>query len=165
MTDEDAHTARPGAKKKPKKYPRECTDHVDLFRWLKGLGWANETALRIARYEHSGKGLFSRKPIDAGDCLISLPFEAMIGLNALERDAEFRAMFDELALEEHLSEEKLPFQALLAFYLCAQEHRKEPQYAAYFQSVPACFTNPYFCTKQELSLLPYFCPAANGGTK
>uniref|UniRef100_A0A182IXX0 Iron-sulfur clusters transporter ABCB7, mitochondrial n=1 Tax=Anopheles atroparvus TaxID=41427 RepID=A0A182IXX0_ANOAO len=148
--------SRPRGRKGRTKYPRECTDHVDLFRWLKGLGWENETALRIAMFEHTGKGLYSRNAIKAGDCLIALPFEALIGLNAIERDAEFRAMFDELALQEHLAQEKIPFQSLLAFYLCALEYRKAPRFEAYFQSLPDGFTNPYFCSKQELLHLPEF---------
>ena len=113
---------REAKRTKGAKYPSECVDHVPLFRWLKGLGWRNETGLRIGRFGCTGKGLYSRKPLAEADCLIALPFEALIGLNVLERDEHFRGMFDESAvLERAQSLEKLPFQALLAVYLCVTE--------------------------------------------
>ncbi|XP_049541136.1 SET domain-containing protein 4 [Anopheles darlingi] len=136
--------------------PRECLDHVDLLRWLKGLGWANETRLRIADFPETGKGLFSRKSIAAGDHLISLPFEALLGGTTIEQDESFRVMFDPELLEERdrATEEKVSFQTLLAFYLCVQEHNKNPALAPYLKSLPDNFSNPYFCAKQELTHLP-----------
>uniref|UniRef100_A0A182K1A0 Uncharacterized protein n=1 Tax=Anopheles christyi TaxID=43041 RepID=A0A182K1A0_9DIPT len=60
-------------------------------------------------------------------------------------------MFDESAVQERVqSLEKLPFQSLLAFYLCVT---KSAHFDAYFQSLPKTFSNPYFCTKQELVYL------------
>uniref|UniRef100_A0A182VNH8 Iron-sulfur clusters transporter ABCB7, mitochondrial n=1 Tax=Anopheles merus TaxID=30066 RepID=A0A182VNH8_ANOME len=139
------------ARTKGAKYPSECVEHVPLFRWLKGLGWRNETGLRIGRFECTGKGLYSRKPLAEADCLIALPFEALVGLNVLERDEHFRSMFEESAVQERAqSLEKLPFQALLAFYLCVT---KSAHFDAYLQSLPQTFSNPYFCTKQELVYL------------
>uniref|UniRef100_A0A1I8JUQ7 SET domain-containing protein n=1 Tax=Anopheles funestus TaxID=62324 RepID=A0A1I8JUQ7_ANOFN len=144
----DGMTSIRSAGRKGAKHPKECVDHIALFRWLKRLGWRNETALRIASFENTGKGLYSRKALENGDCLIELPYDAMIGLNVLEQDDDFRNMFDETALQESaLSLEKLPFQSLLAFYLCVT---KCSRWDAYLQSLPTNFTNPYFCTKQEL---------------
>uniref|UniRef100_A0A182YR34 Iron-sulfur clusters transporter ABCB7, mitochondrial n=1 Tax=Anopheles stephensi TaxID=30069 RepID=A0A182YR34_ANOST len=143
---------RSAAQRKGAKYPKECVEHIALFRWLKQLGWRNDTALRIASFESTGKGLFSRQPLAEGDCLISLPYEALVGLNVLERDDDFRNMFDETALQESAqSSEKIPFQSLLAFYLCVAA--KSSRLDAYLQSLPTTFTNPYFCTKQELVYL------------
>ncbi|XP_050097603.1 SET domain-containing protein 4 [Anopheles aquasalis] len=152
----DNRMAPNGSEKKCAKTPRECLDHVDLCRWLKGLGWPNETRLRIAAFPETGKGLFSRKTIAAGERLISLPFEALLGGTTIEQDESFRAMFDPESLEEQdrPTEEKVSFQALLAFYLCAQEHQSNPTLAPYLNSLPSHFSNPYFCAKQELGYLP-----------
>uniref|UniRef100_A0A182NJA4 Iron-sulfur clusters transporter ABCB7, mitochondrial n=1 Tax=Anopheles dirus TaxID=7168 RepID=A0A182NJA4_9DIPT len=150
VSADDPKTSIRRQRRKPAKYPRECTEHIPLFQWLKSYGWRNETALRIASFDSTGKGLYSRTLLNAGECLIELPFEAMIGLNVLERDADFRAMFDEDAMQEKLSTEKLSFQALLAFYLCVT---KTAHLDAYFSSLPKTFSNPYFCTKQELVFL------------
>ncbi|XP_052859937.1 SET domain-containing protein 4 [Anopheles cruzii] len=154
MTTDGSTNSTKTNRKNGSRHPRECLEHVPLFRWLKELGWRNETALRIATFERTGKGLYSRRSIAGGDCIIALPFEALIGWNTIEKDEEFRAMFNGETIGQREASEKIPFQTLLAFYLCAQEHKKNPRTEAYLQALPKTFSNPYFCSKAELLHFP-----------
>ncbi|EDS29701.1 conserved hypothetical protein [Culex quinquefasciatus] len=131
----------------------ECYEHTELYRSLGGLGWENGTELRVANFEETGKGLFSRRGFKAGDCIISLPFESLISLKSIEEDEAFLACFNKDALAD-FSKGELQFQSLLALYLIYLRLEDNSPRKAYLNSIPESFTTPYFCSKLEMANLP-----------
>lgn len=131
----------------------QCLDHVELYRFMCNLGWENQAELRISDFPGTGKGLYSKRQIVAGDTIVRLPFDALISLKNIEEDETFKGRFDELVTEE-FSKGDIQFQALLAYYLCYICLEQESGYSAYLKSLPKEFTTPYFCSKQEMACLP-----------
>ena len=125
----------------------ETHENVDLFRQLKkDFGWRNDNKLSICNFQQTGRGLFARKSIKENETLISLPLDCLITLKTLEDDDNFHDIFEE-------NEEILPFQALLTLYLVYQKNLEGPKFRPYIDSLPKSFTNPYFCSKNELIFL------------
>lgn len=131
----------------------ECLEHTELYRFLGGYGWQNATELRVADFEGTGMGLFSRRAFKDGECIISLPFDSLIGLKSMEEDEEFLGCFNKDALAD-VAKGELQFQSLLAFYLGYLRLEENSPRRAYLNSIPLSFSTPYFCSKQEMTNLP-----------
>lgn len=131
----------------------QCLEHIELYRYLRRLGYKNQAALRLADFPETGKGLYSRKQISVGDTIIRIPFEGLINMKNIEEDEAFKELFDERVTNE-LSRGEIHLQSLMAYYLSYLRLQKESRFDAYLTSLPKWFTTPYFCTKQEMSCLP-----------
>ncbi|XP_053686803.1 SET domain-containing protein 4 [Sabethes cyaneus] len=131
----------------------EVYDHVDLYQYLKSLGWENHNELRIGNFRASGKGLYSKKPIVSGDCIIAMPVDALISLKDIENNSPFKQHFDLDKLAE-MGKCDVQFQSLLAYYLCYLRIYETSKYKPYLDTLPAQFTAPYFCSTKEMSFLP-----------
>lgn len=123
-------------------------DNISLVKDLKAQGWLNENQLEPAEFLATGRGVFSKHAIGTDENLIELPFDALITLATLEKDLEFKALFD----NTKVLKAKLPTQSLLAIYILYRQHHHPTD--AYIRSIPVSFNHPYFCTKQELLILP-----------
>lgn len=128
--------------------------HIALVKWLKSTGWSNETKLKTGDFVITGRGVYSKINIDASDPLIELPFSCLITLATIDDDLEFKNIFnqsiDQLTTGKTTGE--IAFQCLLALYLVYLRHHKK--YTEYIDSIPTEFTTPFFCSKQELMVLP-----------
>lgn len=133
--------------------PTQCLEYVELYRFMCNLGWENQAELRISDFPETGKGLYSKKQIVAGDTIVRLPFEALISLKNIEEDESFKERFD-VSVVDGLSKGDIQFQSLLAYYVCYLCLEEECGYSAYLKSLPKEFTTPYFCAKQEMAYLP-----------
>lgn len=121
--------------------------NISLMRTLKLGGWSNETSLKIGSFKNTGRGVFSTTPIKTTDPLIELPYANLITMATIENDSDFKLLFAEAFTKPH---QKFSIQCLLGLYLLFRKHNNEP----YCSTIPDGFTNPYFCTKQELMILP-----------
>lgn len=124
-------------------------DNIDLVKDLKSKGWMNENHLEPAQFPRTGRGVFSKRAIDSTEALISIPYNALITLTTIEHDLEFKTLFNN---DTTPLKGKLSFQSLLAIYLLYRKHHHPCD--PYIRSIPISFTNPFFCTKQELLVLP-----------
>ncbi|XP_037049575.1 SET domain-containing protein 4 [Bradysia coprophila] len=128
--------------------------HIALVKWLKSTGWSNETKLKTGDFAITGRGVYSKINIDASDPLIELPFSCLITLATIDDDLEFKNIFresiDQLTTGKSCGE--IAFQCLLALYLVYLRHHKK--FVEYIDSIPTEFTTPFFCSKQELMVLP-----------
>lgn len=120
------------------------------MKWLKSTGWKNETKLKIGDFAITGRGVYTKINIDSSDPLIELPFSCLITLATIDDDLEFKNIFDESI--EQLTTGEIAFQCLLALYLVYLRHHKK--FTEYIDSIPTDFTTPFFCSKQELMVLP-----------
>lgn len=129
---------------------QSIADNIALVKTLKSKGWLNENKLEPADFQTTGRGIFSKQAVDTNQPLISLPFDSLITLTTIESDLEFKTLFEKDA-SDNLTK-KLSFQCLLAVYILYRRHHHP--HDPYMKSIPASFSNPFFCTKQELLLLP-----------
>lgn len=129
--------------------------HIALVKWLKSTGWSNETKLKTGDFVITGRGVYSKMNIDASDPLIELPFSCLITLATIDDDLEFKNIFnksiDQLTTGRTTTGD-IAFQCLLALYLVYLRHHKK--YTEYIDSIPTEFTTPFFCSKQELMVVP-----------
>lgn len=119
-----------------------------LCQYLGSYGWQNDTALTCREFCGIGRGLCSKKNIETGQLLLKLPFKALITLRTLEDDPQFIELFTKPL------EKVITFQALLAFYILFHKNLTASPYEFYIRSIPKEFTNPFFCSKEELYFLP-----------
>lgn len=128
--------------------------HIALVKWLKSTGWSNETKLKTGDFAITGRGVYSKINIDASDPVIELPFSCLITLATIDDDSEFQHIFRESIeqLTTGQSSGEIAFQCLLALYLVYLRHHK--LFVEYIDSIPTEFTTPFFCSKQELMVLP-----------
>lgn len=124
-------------------------NNIALIRELRAQGFENETRLMPAQFGSTGRGVYSTRPIRANDVLIEMPFRSLVTLATLEDDADFQAL---LAPGLPKLARKLSIQNLLALYVLHRQHRNPAD--AFIGSIPTAFTNPLFCGKAELMLLP-----------
>lgn len=129
-------------------------NHIALVKWLKSTGWSNETKLKTGDFAITGRGVYSKININANDPLIELPFACLITLATIDDDLEFKNIFRESIdqLTAVKSSGEIAFQCLLALYLVYLKHHKK--FVEYIDSIPTDFTTPFFCSKQELMVLP-----------
>lgn len=125
-------------------------DNVALARALNSQGFDNANRLQPALFRSTGRGVFSTRTVHANDVLIDLPFGALITLATLQQDAEFCALLQPGAQK---FTNKLSIQTLLALYVLHREHRSAGA-DVYVRTIPAEFTQPFFCSKAELMVLP-----------
>lgn len=128
--------------------------HIALVKWLKSTGWSNETKLKTGDFAITGRGVYSKINIDASDPLIELPFSCLITLATIDDDLEFKNIFSESIeqLTTGRTTGEIAFQCLLALYLVYLKHHKK--FVEYIDSIPTEFTTPFFCSKEELMVLP-----------
>lgn len=119
------------------------------MRELQSKQWMNENRLQPAEFKATGRGVFSKCPINTDEPLIELPFDALISLATLEKDDNFKALFQP-AFETLKG--KISTQCLLAVYILFRKHQHPSD--PYILSIPEAFCQPFFCTKQELMILP-----------
>lgn len=150
-------TADVSATSTPRVEPRDfvCNlssdaNNIALMRDLKEQGFENTNRLQPALFRSSGRGVFSTRTVDANDVLIELPFRSLITLATLQTDAEFCAF---LSPGLQKLTKKLSIQSLLALYVVHRQHISGGT-DVYVSSIPTAFTQPIFCTKSELMVLP-----------
>lgn len=124
--------------------------HIALVKWMKSTGWSNETKLKTGDFAVTGRGVYSKINIDASDPLIELPFSCLITIATIDDDLEFKNIFKESI--DQLTTGQIAFQCLLALYLVYLRHHNK--YTEYIDSIPTEFTTPFYCSKQELMVLP-----------
>lgn len=134
-------------------FPKTVIENVNLIKFLVSNEWQNKTRLNVKDFGEMGRGVYSKRDIMENDLLIELPYNLLISYSTMENDEEFIGLFNEEALKE--LKQKVPFQTLLAFYLCYQKSLGESSiWAPYLNMLPKSFTTPYFCTKEEICFLP-----------
>lgn len=116
---------------------------------MKGAGWRNETLLQPGSFTCTGRGVYSQGSINPEEPLIELPYNSIICLATIENDFAFKELI-KAAIPKLTN--KISTQCLLAFYLLYRKHHNPND--GYCCSIPDAFTNPYFCTKSELMILP-----------
>ncbi|XP_037933447.1 SET domain-containing protein 4 [Teleopsis dalmanni] len=126
----------------------------DLYKYMHSKGWKNESQLTVRDFSETGRGIcYKQTQINNHDnIIIKVPIKSFITIATLETDDDFKQVFSSVEFSE---ENRINFQELLALYLCYQNHlqQRSPLYA-YLQTIPRSFTNPYFCTLDEMRCLP-----------
>lgn len=108
-------------------------------------GWSNVTKLKIGNFPLTGRGVYSTRNLKENDLVIEISTDALITINTIEKDAEFRVILRDILMPRS---RKISSQCLFAIYILYLKHRR--CYAAYMNSIPSSFTVPYFCTDDEL---------------
>lgn len=123
-----------------------------LYKYLHNFGWRNDTQLSVRNFRETGRGICSKREFLAGDILIEIPINALITINTLESDNNFKKLFD---ISRFNKDTCISFQSLVALYVLYQKHLKSNSLIEpYLNSIPTNFTTPYFCPTQELYCLP-----------
>lgn len=126
-------------------------DIIALQKYLISKGWSNDSKLIAGWSAETGRGIFARMKFSAQDALIELPFDVLISVATMENDENFKDILFTFGYEPPV---KLSFQCLLSFYLIYLQHTNQQK--TYLDTIPQTYTNPIFCTKDELMLLPSF---------
>lgn len=124
----------------------------ELLDFMKLNSWKNNNCLKIGNFDKSGRGLYSKNGLKEGESIIELPYHLLISLTSLENDLEFCEVFREFC---DLLKYQISSQTILAFYILYQKHiGVRSKWLPYLNSIPEYFTNPFFCSKDELYNLP-----------
>ncbi|CAH1973731.1 unnamed protein product [Acanthoscelides obtectus] len=122
------------------------TDCVQLRQWLAQHGWKNETRLQLRSFAQTGRGICSRRAINANDVLISIPNQLMITFNSIQT-----CLMSHIALLR----EPLKIQELLAVFLMMEVTNIESSWKEYIGSLPKELPAlPWLATEDEVSLYP-----------
>lgn len=101
--------------------------------------------LKIGYFSGTGRGIKCTKKITKGGILIALPLCHLITTDSPSNIFSF--------LKSKLSNPQLVLSVLLIY----ENHlQRESKYVEYLRTLPKSYTNLYFCTMEEIQLLPDF---------
>ncbi|CAH0729048.1 unnamed protein product, partial [Brenthis ino] len=126
-----------------------CNNEKDLIlfnSWLSKQGVRYNKKLVLAIFNDTGRGVLTKKKINAGEELINLPLNLTINVTSLLMDVVFCSIFlnnKVPCLESY--RRKVSFQSLMAFYLVyLKAQGVESKWHIYLESLPKVYTVPYF---------------------
>lgn len=126
-----------------------CNNEKDLVlfnSWLSKQGVRYNKKLVLAIFNDTGRGVLTKKKINAGEELINLPLNLTINVTSLLMDVVFCSIFlnnKVPCLESY--RRKVSFQSLMAFYLVyLKAQGVESKWHVYLESLPKVYTVPYF---------------------
>ncbi|NXL72206.1 SETD4 protein, partial [Leptocoma aspasia] len=121
-------------------------EYIKLKKWLKERGFEN-TNLRPAEFWETGRGLMTKKALQAGDLIISLPEKCLLTTGTVLSSC----------LGGHVVKWKPPVSPLLALctFLIAEKHSGEKSpWKPYLDVLPKTYTCPACLEPDVINLLP-----------
>jgi len=123
--------------------------YLRLHTWLKSLGFDSQPPLKLAVFPGSGRGLQALNTIQPGEVIVTIPIDAMITRNVAVKQ-----------ISSHLDRNfigRLSTQTILSVWLLLESIKgKMSSYFSYLETLPKCYSTPYFCTDAEKILLPNY---------
>ena len=86
---------------------------IDLMRWMKANRFRNRSKLQICQFFNSGYGLVSRKCLNAGDDVITVPVTLTINCNTLRGS---------VIVNDWFKDQKFLIDEWLMIYLIYEQH-------------------------------------------
>lgn len=123
--------------------------------WLSKNGIQHSKKLVLSWFSDCNRGVLTKKRINAGDVLLSLPLNLTINVTTLLMDDKFCAIFLESNKQSLLRyKQAISFQCMLAFYLLYLKVQGErSKWHLYMESLPNVYTVPYFLSKETKRFL------------
>lgn len=126
-----------------------CDDKEEIVllnSWLSEHGMRRNEKVVLAIFNDTGRGILTKKKIQCGEELITLPLNLTINVTTILMDTLFYNIFLENSKRVLIEyKQAVSFQSLMAFYLTFLRHQKEKtKWNIYLESLPKEYTVPYF---------------------
>ncbi|XP_040433129.1 SET domain-containing protein 4 [Cygnus olor] len=121
-------------------------EYIKLKKWLKDRGF-EDSNLRPAQFQDTGRGLMTTKALQAGELVISLPEKCLLTTDTVLSSC----------LGEYIIKWKPPVSPLIALctFLVAEKHAGEKSlWKPYLDVLPKSYTCPVCLEQDVVSLLP-----------
>uniref|UniRef100_U3J8J8 SET domain-containing protein 4 n=1 Tax=Anas platyrhynchos platyrhynchos TaxID=8840 RepID=U3J8J8_ANAPP len=121
-------------------------EYIKLKKWLKDRGF-EDSNLRPAQFQDTGRGLMTTKALQAGELVISLPEKCLLTTDTVLSSC----------LGEYIIKWKPPVSPLIALctFLIAEKHAGEKSlWKPYLDVLPKSYTCPVCLEQDVVSLLP-----------
>lgn len=122
---------------------------INLCQWLKKEGFEANPRLYLTTFPAIGRGLQAGEKINANDILVSIPLSVMLTREyVLNTDAQLAKVAFSSALST---------QTLLSLWLLREREKGvKSSCLPYLRTLPHQYSNPYFCTADEIRHLPTY---------
>ncbi|XP_035171632.1 SET domain-containing protein 4 [Oxyura jamaicensis] len=121
-------------------------EYIELKKWLKDRGF-EDSNLRPAQFQGTGRGLMTTKALQAGELVISLPEKCLLTTDTVLSSC----------LGEYIIKWKPPVSPLIALctFLIAEKHAGEKSlWKPYLDVLPKSYTCPVCLEQDVVTLLP-----------
>ncbi|KAF0302495.1 SET domain-containing protein 4 [Amphibalanus amphitrite] len=122
---------------------------AELVGWMRRHRWSGPGPLRPALFPDTGRGLLSRRPLQPGATLVSIPLSLLV--------SSATALRSELGAALRAARPAVSAQLAVSLWLALERRRgADSGWRPYLASLPSAYTTPAYCEPRELSadLLP-----------
>ncbi|XP_043211666.1 SET domain-containing protein 4-like [Amphibalanus amphitrite] len=122
---------------------------AELVVWMRRHRWSGPGPLRPALFPDTGRGLLSRRPLQPGATLVSIPLSLLV--------SSATALRSELGAALRAARPAISAQLAVSLWLALERRRgADSGWRPYLASLPSAYTTPAYCEPRELSaeLLP-----------
>ncbi|KAK2716013.1 hypothetical protein QYM36_010547 [Artemia franciscana] len=127
--------------------PLDITNIKALSTWMKTQNWRNIAKLEPCRFKDSGRGMRTRKGLEAGQLLVQIPRLLLMTAGGFRSSKEWSWLVDK----------NLSCHDALVLYLLVEKNKRDSSFFhAYIKTLPEEFSMPTDLGNEMICMLPTF---------